>query len=85
MSRVGFEATIPVFEPAKTVYALDRAATVISTLDIASWAKFDTHDVSAVNPTLISMRQVAYILTYAFILKLVAMDMVEPETIWIPV
>jgi hypothetical protein len=29
--RVGFESTIPVFEQAKTVYALDRAATVIGT------------------------------------------------------
>jgi hypothetical protein len=29
MSRVGFEHTIPVFEWAKTIYALDRAATVI--------------------------------------------------------
>jgi hypothetical protein len=30
MPRVEFEATIPVFESAKTVHALDRAATVIS-------------------------------------------------------
>jgi hypothetical protein len=29
MPRVGFEPTIPVFELAKTVHALDRAATVI--------------------------------------------------------
>jgi hypothetical protein len=29
MYQVGFEPTIPVFEPAKTVYALDRAAAVI--------------------------------------------------------
>jgi hypothetical protein len=29
MPRVGFEPTIPVFERAKTFYALDRAATVI--------------------------------------------------------
>jgi hypothetical protein len=29
MSQVGFEPTIPVFERAKTVHALDRAATVI--------------------------------------------------------
>jgi hypothetical protein len=29
MSRVGFEPTIPVFEQAKTVHALDCAATVI--------------------------------------------------------
>jgi hypothetical protein len=30
MPRVGFEPTIPVFEWAKTVHAIDRAATVIS-------------------------------------------------------
>jgi hypothetical protein len=30
MPRVGFEPKIPVFEGAKVVYALDRAATVIS-------------------------------------------------------
>jgi hypothetical protein len=29
MLRVGFEPTIPVFERAKTVHVLDRAATVI--------------------------------------------------------
>jgi hypothetical protein len=29
MTRVGFETTIPVFERAKTVHALDRAAIVI--------------------------------------------------------
>jgi uncharacterized protein (UPF0212 family) len=29
MPRVGFELTIPVFEQAKTVHALDIAATVI--------------------------------------------------------
>jgi hypothetical protein len=32
MPRVGFEVTIPPFERAKTVYALDRAATVIGIL-----------------------------------------------------
>jgi hypothetical protein len=32
MPRVEFEATVPVFEGAKTVHALDRAATVISYL-----------------------------------------------------
>jgi hypothetical protein len=31
MPRVGFESTIPVFERAKTVHALDRAATAIGT------------------------------------------------------
>jgi hypothetical protein len=29
MFQVGFETTIPVFERVKTVYALNRAATVI--------------------------------------------------------
>jgi hypothetical protein len=29
MPRVGFEHTIPVFQRAKSAYALDRAATVI--------------------------------------------------------
>jgi hypothetical protein len=29
MSRVGFEPTIPVFERAKTIHALDAAATAI--------------------------------------------------------
>jgi hypothetical protein len=31
MPQVGFEPTNPVFERAKTVYVLDRAATVIGT------------------------------------------------------
>jgi hypothetical protein len=29
MPRMGFELTTPVFERAKTIHALDRAATVI--------------------------------------------------------
>jgi hypothetical protein len=33
MSRAGFEPTIPALEWAKTVYALDRAATVIGKFD----------------------------------------------------
>jgi hypothetical protein len=32
MPRVGFEPTIPVFERAKTIHVLDRAATVIGTV-----------------------------------------------------
>jgi hypothetical protein len=32
MPQVGFEPTIPVFERAKTVHALDRATTVIGNL-----------------------------------------------------
>jgi hypothetical protein len=34
MPRVGFEPTIPVFEWEKTVYALDRAVTVIGHTDV---------------------------------------------------
>jgi hypothetical protein len=34
MPQVGFEHTIPMFERAKTVHALDRAATVIGILTI---------------------------------------------------
>jgi hypothetical protein len=34
MSQAGFESTIPVFERAKTVHALDRAATVIGIIII---------------------------------------------------
>jgi hypothetical protein len=34
MLLVGFESTIPVFERAKTVHALDREATVIGFRDI---------------------------------------------------
>jgi hypothetical protein len=40
MPRVGFEHTIPVFERAKTVHALDRAATAIGLRDtwkVHSW------------------------------------------------
>jgi hypothetical protein len=33
MPRVGYEPTIPVFERAKTVHALDRAATVIGVVN----------------------------------------------------
>jgi hypothetical protein len=34
MPRVGFESTIPVFERAKTVHALDRAANVVGVVFI---------------------------------------------------
>jgi hypothetical protein len=34
MPQVGFEPTIPVFERAKSVHALDGAATVIGSLNI---------------------------------------------------
>jgi hypothetical protein len=34
MPRLGFEPTIPVFERAKTVHALDRAVTVIGGVDV---------------------------------------------------
>jgi hypothetical protein len=33
MPRVGFEPTTPVFEGAKTIHDLDRAATVIGSVD----------------------------------------------------
>jgi hypothetical protein len=33
MPRVGFEPTIPAFERAKTIHALDRAATVIGEME----------------------------------------------------
>jgi hypothetical protein len=36
MSDVGFEPTIQVFERAKTVYALDRTASVISSNSLPS-------------------------------------------------
>jgi hypothetical protein len=34
LTSVGFEPTIPVFERAKTVYALDRAATVMGSMKV---------------------------------------------------
>jgi hypothetical protein len=34
MPRVGFEPTFPVFERAKIVHALDRAATVIGSVKV---------------------------------------------------
>jgi hypothetical protein len=34
---VGFEPTIPAFERAKTLHALDRAAAVIGALDIVAY------------------------------------------------
>jgi hypothetical protein len=39
MPRVGFEPTIPVFERAKTVHSLDRAATVIR-MEFGYWTLF---------------------------------------------
>jgi hypothetical protein len=42
MSQVGFEPTIPAFERAKTVYALDRAATVIDSLSVYRRKIYDT-------------------------------------------
>jgi hypothetical protein len=35
MRLMGFEPTVPVFERAKTVHALDRAVTVIATRNIS--------------------------------------------------
>jgi hypothetical protein len=37
MPRMGFEPTIPVFERAKTVHALDRAATVFGSYKTAKF------------------------------------------------
>jgi hypothetical protein len=37
MPLVGFEPTIPVFERAKTVYALDRAAPVVGFLYLSNY------------------------------------------------
>jgi hypothetical protein len=42
MPRVGYEPTIPVFERAKTVHALDRAATVIGLYLITVCTTSDT-------------------------------------------
>jgi hypothetical protein len=39
MPLVGFEPTVPVFERAKTVHVLDRAATVIGEIEIVSLNK----------------------------------------------
>jgi hypothetical protein len=51
MPQVGFEHTTPVFERAKTVHTLDRAATVIGTHKLTkdkSWrqniARFTDHN-----------------------------------------
>jgi hypothetical protein len=41
MSRVGFDPTTPVFERVKTVYALDRTATVIGTKYLAEQKCFE--------------------------------------------
>jgi hypothetical protein len=43
MPRVGFETTIPVFERAKTVHALDGAATVIGFHLIYPYVNFPRH------------------------------------------
>jgi hypothetical protein len=40
MSQVGFEPTIPVFEHAKTVHALDREVTVIGSIKAISYEKY---------------------------------------------
>jgi hypothetical protein len=39
MPRMGFEAMVPAFEMAKTVHALDRAATVIG-MHLILYAKY---------------------------------------------
>jgi hypothetical protein len=40
MRQVGFEPTIPVFERAKTVHALNRATTVIGLLEFVERIQF---------------------------------------------
>jgi hypothetical protein len=47
MPRVGFELTIPLFERAKTVHALDRAATVIGSLNNHSRENLSTQLVNS--------------------------------------
>jgi hypothetical protein len=42
MPQVGFEFTIPVFERAKTVHALDRVATVLGTVNVTIIIKLST-------------------------------------------
>jgi hypothetical protein len=42
MPRLGFDPTIPVFERAKTVHALDRAATVIGDIKNMQTCKCDS-------------------------------------------
>jgi hypothetical protein len=39
MPRLGFEPTIPVFERGRTFLALDRASTVISTVNLQALLK----------------------------------------------
>jgi hypothetical protein len=39
MPRVGFEPTIPAFEQAKTVHALDRAANVTGFCEMQAYEK----------------------------------------------
>jgi hypothetical protein len=41
--RVGFEPTIPLFDQAKRVHALDRAATVIDAYLLLAAFSFDDH------------------------------------------
>jgi hypothetical protein len=43
MPRVEFEPTIPVFERAKTVHALDRAATVVGSFSEISFIPIRGH------------------------------------------
>jgi hypothetical protein len=46
MPLVGFETTIPAFERAKTVHALDRAATVIGLkAKLSLWQDMEAHKV----------------------------------------
>jgi hypothetical protein len=55
MSPVGFEPTIPVFERAKAVHALDRAATVIGEDDEYAGEKCNENDING-NITMTKMK-----------------------------
>jgi hypothetical protein len=56
MPQVGFEPTIPVFERAKTVQALDRAATVIKSVNrLRSRSNSNPHRVSPKTTFLLSL------------------------------
>jgi hypothetical protein len=47
MPQLGFDPTIPVFQRAKTVHALDRAAIVIGSEGTYTWIKDSVSSVSS--------------------------------------
>jgi hypothetical protein len=52
MPRVGFERTIPAFERAKTVHALDRAAIVTSAIHFRTAKQQETTNFNELNEDL---------------------------------